>query len=328
MNTAVTQPLDGERPLLLRDFLSLLWRRRLTILATAGAVMFLTALSLYLITPKYRITATVIEKRDETTQSAGLSLSGSLSSISSSILGGRASLGANYQQFLYLLTEPSTLERLPDKETILHTIFENEWDAEKNTWVRHIGPNSALNMIFGLPPKNPPDTRRLSETLKKMVVITPIETGPLYQLSFDWRDPSFGRALLSDLIKSADDTLRVRRAAELRSREAYLSNKLVATTTVEQRQALSQLLGQTVLSQAVLFQTPNYSIDVVQRPTASDAPVSPAPLLDLIFAAVAGAVLAVIGIFSGAITAGIHPADYGRTEEFSWLHRVTRRRGA
>ena len=306
------QQVDESDQILLRDLLILLWRRRRTIYRCCAIAVAAVVVAMFLITPKYRVTAVVVEKQDETTQGAGTSLTSSLSSLGSTLLGGRAALGTNYQQFLDLLTEPTVINRLPNRDEILHTVFKREWDSNQGAWKPHYGPSFFLNSIFGLPGWQQPDARRLSELLKKTVIISPVNNTPLYEISWDWPDPKFGAELLSSLIKGADDSLRVHRGRELQSREAFIRSKLAMTSDVEQHQALSAILGQTILYQAILYQTPLYAVTVVQPPTSSVAPVSPVPLLYIFFAAIAGAVLGCAAIITSAITRGISLQEYNR----------------
>lgn len=311
--------------LLLSDLMKLLWRRRGLIVLFSLLAFGLTAIAIFFVQPKYRAIVTVVEKQDETTQGSGISLSGGLASIGSSLLGGRPALSVNYQQFLDLLTEPSTLSQLPNYNAILRTIYRSEWNVRENNWDVHNGLVTSINKFFGLPDKQAPDSRQLSETLKKLITVAPLETGPLYQISITWPDPNFATMLLSSLIKGADDTLRMRRAAELQARELYLSTKLGQISAVEERQALSQILGQTILSQAVLYQTPHYSVEIVQPATASATPVSPVPLLYLLFAIIGGATLGCIAIFAAALATGTHPADSASKRADSWVAKTAER---
>jgi hypothetical protein len=299
-----------DNQIILRDLLVLLWRQRRVIFYWSLAAVALAVIAILVMTPKYRVTATVVEKQDETTQSTGSSLTSSLSSLGSTLLGGRPALGTNYQQFLDLLTEPAVISRLPDRDKVLHVVFKREWDSDRNIWIPHRGPTFFLNSIFGLPGWQAPDARRLSELLKKAIVIVPVNNSPLYEISLDWPDPAFASSLLISLIKGADEILRVHRGNELRTREAFIRNKIAVTSDVEQRQALSAILGQTILSQAILYQTPFYTVTIVQPPVSSVAPVSPVPFLYLLFAAIAGAALGCAFIFTRAITRGNHLRDY------------------
>jgi hypothetical protein len=307
----------GERLLLLSDLLGLLWRRRAVIAECALGAMFLMTIGLFVIQPKYRVTATIIEKQDETTEGMR-NFSSSLSSLSSGILGGRSPLSNNFQQFLNLLTEPVMLDHLPQRDIVLHTVFKKEWDPQKNAWRENNGPISLFNMLFGLPRKPPPDAQRLSEYLKKQIVVAPVDSGPLYEIYIDWRNPVFATNLLSALIHGADEILRARRAEELKAREAFLTAKLNQTTGVEQRQALAQIFSRTILSQAILYQNPYYTVSIVQPPAASSIPVSPVPFLYLVFAGVGGAMIGCTLLFVGVLTSGVHPRDYGRQPR-SWL---------
>jgi uncharacterized protein involved in exopolysaccharide biosynthesis len=306
---------DEDNQIILRDLLALLWHQRRVVFYWSLAAVVLVVIALFVMTPRYRVTAIVVEKQDETTQSTGSSLSSSLSSLGSTLLGGRPALGTNYQQFLDLLTEPAVISRLPDRDKILHVVFEREWDPERNIWVPHHGPTFFLNSIFGLPGWQAPDARRLSEMLKKAIVIVPVNNSPLYEISLDWPDPAFASGLLFSLIKGADEILRAHRGNELATREAFIKNKIAVTSDVEQRQALSVILGQTILSQAILYQTPFYTVTVVQPPVSSVAPVSPVPILYMLFAAIVGAALGCAFVFTKAITRGAHLRDYMADEK-------------
>lgn len=288
----------------LRELSALMFRRWRIIVALIVVMVALMAGFMLLATPKYEIDA-IVTQRTERDQ---LGSRTSLNNLGAALLANQPVLNETFLQFIQLLRSPSTVEALPDRDQIMTQIFADEWDAASKSWVMPSGLTfrivRGVDQMFGLPPWKPPVAADFANFLEKQLKSEPVSLTSIYRISFDWKDPAFGIRLLSALIKTADDQIRTRTANELKERETYLSGELDKAQRLEERQALAQDLADTVLQEATLFANSNYSVQIVQPPTASAYPVSPRPILYLVFAALAGTVVGILVVLGIAVGRG------------------------
>jgi LPS O-antigen subunit length determinant protein (WzzB/FepE family) len=209
-------------------------------------------------------------------------------------LGGLASLagvslptgqsGSQFQLFVESLTSRDLTDALAQNDTIMKTIFADQWDEATQTWHEPAHDDWYLwkqkaRPYLGLrplPPWHKPDGGSLQVVLGKNLQVQQDALKPyMVKVVFYNPSPKFGVDFLNAMSAKADDLLREK--ALLRSKEyiAYLSNQLKTVTIAEHREAISQALSEQEKFAMVASSGAPFAADIFERPWASTLPTEP-----------------------------------------------------
>jgi len=231
------------------------------------------------------------------------------SNISASAISGilRATGGAQglvadprLQNYLLLLTSLQVSGRIEGEFHLLRRLRPTQWDSETGTWKRPSGVvfniKEAIKHALFLAPWSPPDASTLADYLEDHVKETETKVSGIYRITVTNPDRELVGPLLAGLLRDANDIMRESDEAKAKEAETYLIQKLssASVTSVDQREALAQLLITQEQKLLLAHLRGNYVAEAVDEISISKGPVWP-PLIILLLAG------ASLGVILGAV---------------------------
>lgn len=265
------------------------------LVAVLGAVLYLRSAT-YLYTATLRVAPAPSSNRDP----RGAGALGNLAALAG--LPGGAPAATPFALYLEGVFTREVADRLARRDTLMRTIFAQEWDARRRAWrapssfVRDMKVG-AFN-ILGIPQTawRPPDGARLRDVIMTSVIVQQSVKSPLVTVTFDAPDGAFAARFLGDLHRVTDDYLREKAAQRTRNNVAYLQQKLREVTLVEQRQALFAALSDEERQLMLANNAAPYAADPFGLVNVSSGPTKPRAIVLLLAATV-------IGLGGGAVLA-------------------------
>jgi uncharacterized protein involved in exopolysaccharide biosynthesis len=248
----------------IETIVSRVWQRKWLVLLVALGSAAAAGIAA-LILPKTYVATSIIAPA--TGNNSGGSLGG-LSSIASQF-GGLASLaGINvggdtkkYESVAVLQSEALT-ENFISSNGLLPILYEDDWDAAKNTWRR--GRFSQEPTLW--------QANRYFKRLR--TVSTDAKTG-IITISIKWRDPKLAAAWTNGLVKLTNEYLRGKAIREADGNIAYLNEQATKTDIVAVKQGIYSMI-QGEINKAMMAQGTNeFALKVLDPAIAPEKPSSP-----------------------------------------------------
>jgi hypothetical protein len=218
-----------------------------TLLGLAAALAYT-----HLVTPKYRVSLTLVPSEDNAAAVSALGSSSGLSSLAS-LAGVNLPTGTNalsFELFPDAIVSRETADVLAADPAVMRAAFARYWDGDGKRWrepeglgyaaVR--GVKSALG--YRLEPFSAPDGYDLQEYLKKHLSVVKDRKKPVIELSIDHSDREFAKALLLESARVTDTRLKNDILERSSKNIAYLSDRLNNTQNIEYRNFLYVAMSQ------------------------------------------------------------------------------------
>jgi uncharacterized protein involved in exopolysaccharide biosynthesis len=208
--------------------------------------------------------------------------------------------GSSFRLYVEALQSRDIADRLVTDGVLMRQAFEREWDPVQRRWRR---PDSAIRLIaapfkalLGVPAYDwhPPTADRMKEFLQKNVLIDQNPKTPVVTITMLHENPAFAMRLLTELNATVDDMLRQRTLLRTNDYIAYLSAKLGTVTLQEQRNAITNALGEQERIKMAASSTRPFAAEMFEAPSVSDRPLSPAPYKILAIALLLGIAVGVV----------------------------------
>jgi hypothetical protein len=283
-NQDTSDPTDTEGMLIEISYVEIFrffskWQRLILIVALFSFAV--SAVLVRLVVPKYELTMTIAP----VTPSRN-SFQNSFSGLNIQQLGPISGIGEMlqpdepfFQRYRILLLSERSARILVTDETILRTIFSDQWDQSNEIWHPSSSIGSllrrALNATLGMPGWIAPDSQILSEFLLEEVSMRETRDGNFFTISFRHRDPAFGVKLLNELHFGTDELLRSETKIDTQRRIAFLEDRLSTVTNSSHRQLLTILLSDEHKTMMMVESDTSYAAEILIPPIASHHPVSP-----------------------------------------------------
>lgn len=281
---------DGEVDLL--DYLSVVWRNKVSIISAATATAFVLGVSSFLLPNQYRAEVLIAPAVDSSESS--ISASGALGALGAvGGLLGQPNLflgsGSDAQVNLAVLRSRSFVWRFVDEQRLMPLLFPQLWDDEEGAWrepERAPGKWDAYELIIE----------------DGLLSVTAHDDSGLYTLAVQWPDPELAAEWANSFVSRLNEFLREREREETTSNLAYLNLELQRTQVAEIRESLFGLITQE-LNRAMLANTQQeFAFRVLDPAVTPEEHVSPnRPLI----AAVGGVLAALAAIFVAFLREGI-----------------------
>lgn len=293
----------------LREAAILLMREWKIVAACAVLALLWAAYQVHTAIPIYsaQMIVTPVQTTGEDTNVTAR-LNGALGNLASlaGVQNPNAQTATQFRLYVDSLQSRDLGEDLARDQTLMKTLFANEWDQDTQSWrepERGLGSHllSGIKSLLGYPPAKwqPPDGARMQQFLIYQLHVTQdVRKAYLVTISFDWYDPAFAVRFLQKVNAAADNHLRQKSLTRARQYIQYLSNKLDTVTIAEHRAAIMNSLSEQEKYEMVASSASPFAADFFDAPAASDVPVWPQPrgtyLRALLEGLLAGAVLAYI----------------------------------
>jgi uncharacterized protein involved in exopolysaccharide biosynthesis len=266
-------------------------RREWPLLAGLVVAFLLAAtLAMALAEPSYRATALIGPpgQRLDATELSGAS--GAAASLASR-LGLKRTLGGSdntYDKYVSVLTSNRLAAGLARDTDVMQTLFAQQWDGETHQWRRFGGPLfEAKRLLKGLlhwPAKTQPDADDLSKALAaRFTIDAPLST-QFATVALTAKSPAEAEAILSAILKEADNLIREERRRDVAARIAYLEKVLPTIDAADQHTALAAVLSDQQQSMMEVEADQRYAFSLIDPPHAKAVPVTPNPKLNYLAA--------------------------------------------
>lgn len=294
------QAAHAEDAIDLGELFSLLWKRKVTIVAVSLVFGILAGVAAFLMTPKYEVNV-LLKPVDRGEQLANSSLSRRFGGVAS--LAGINLAGPTDDATIAIATLKSRhlVTTFIKEENLLPVLFDTQWDAEKGAWILDKG------MWFrgGEPPTLWDGHEFFEEDV--MRVNEDLETG-LVSLQITWTDPNVSVAWADALVKRANAYLQEKAKREAESNLAYLRQQMESAKMGEIRIALADMVTSEMERAMMASVSDEYAFRIVDpaAPPDLDDFTSPKRLLMVVLGILFGGLLGVLGVVIQNI---IRPGD-------------------
>jgi len=264
----------------MREFLSVLWRRKARLLVIWGVVMFVALVRVLAMPDVYTsgalMTPLALEQVEEMPQSA---LGGG---AVRSLLG----RGANRDEFAVaaFMQSRELLDRVIKDLDLKRELFPKRWDDDENEWLDSRG--------------GEPTDGEARRSLDKKVDVAYDEFTGLLELEVNWESPELAHRVAAAFVDVADRTLRDAAIAEGERRVDELLRELDAVTVGEIEVFLSEEMTHAVSALASIRARANYAFRVIDPPVVPDRKSWPPRLFLLVLVGVVTAA-AEVGVVAG-----------------------------
>lgn len=294
-------PVRQEEILSLGLLLTAFWFGRRVFLVSMGIGLILASLYLTLLSrPIYEASA-LIGPSQSVNGTNSQSTSGSV--LSSLIGAGMGASSGEFEKFMQVLTSARLGSEVEARFGLMHQMM-GSWDANAKTWRQPTDPVSlvryTIGRIFRMPAWQPPSSPEYAQLLSDLVKTESLSGrsgGGLTRVTVTAQTPAKAVDILFKLLKTSDDLMRRDRAENSSNRVQYLTAQLDHTTDLTLRQNLQNILLHEQQSLMVLNADKFFSFDMLDPPAANTEQVAPHPLMLLVEAAMAGALIGAVYIF-------------------------------
>lgn len=285
------KPGENEGKSLIEEFLSLIWKGKLTLLGFTVAGLAIASLYLHFSTYRYTASLSVIEASADSPLPSGMRGIASLAGIS------LKSDSSKLSQYLAALRSRDVAEVLARDDQLMRRIFADQWNPAKGEWqeppstIRELA--NIAKSVLGAPVTawSPPGAVSMQRYIDRNVGnFTDIKTN-ITSVSFADKDPQFAVSFLASLHRAADDHVRQRTIAKSQQYVEYITRRLPTLTLVEHRIALAQVLSEQEAQMMMASATGSYAVEPLGQIVSSPKPVNPKPMPVL----AAGAAFGLVG---------------------------------
>jgi uncharacterized protein involved in exopolysaccharide biosynthesis len=272
--------------------------RTVAMMAMLGVIV---ALIYVMITPP-QYSASVLVGSTNAQNSASGGASGALANLMR-FSGQGAGKDSRFESFLLLLSSRQVAEKLDRDNHLLIRLNPSRWNPETHAWNRPSGAifeaKESLKKALRLAPWSTPDASDIVNLLNSSVTLEETKVSYIYRITVKYEDTKFAVMLLQNIIADANDIMRRNEEVKATSAEAYLLQKLAAssTTSVDQRQALVELLVQQEQQLLVSNLRKNFAAEPLDSIIVSNGPIWPQTKLLLLVGLLLGAVVGAIIVF-------------------------------
>ena len=208
----------------LRELWKIVWLGKWIIIAVTAA--FAVASVVFALTSEewYRAETVLAPADERSSQTLGAQLGG-LAALAGMRVG-----GGDTAQAIATLRSRELAREFIESHGLVNVFFADQWDEGEGAWI-------------GDDPERWPDVRNAIKYFHNNVVKfdQDRQTG-LVTLAIEWRDPEVAAIWATDLVRRANETLRVRALREAETNVAFLQAELSRTSLLTLQQSIGRLL--------------------------------------------------------------------------------------
>lgn len=266
----------------LREFITLLVRRRWLIVSTVALCSAIFWAAALVMTPTYRVTSVLAPSHKE----SGL---GSLGAAMGQLSGVAALAGVSFgggdsevEEALAVLGSQEFTQRFIVELNLLPKLYSSTWDEATGKWTTRPGKEPTLAKA----------AKRFSTDIRS---ISKDRKSGLVTLSIDWHDRVEALEWNRRLVAMINEEMRSRAMVDADGYIKYLENELANTSLVETRLAVSRLLDAQIKQRMMAKVTREYAFRTVDGGTVPDVDdvLRPQRLKMFVLGPVIGSVLGV-----------------------------------
>jgi len=163
---------------------------------------------------------------------------------------------------------------------LMPRLFADRWDAKSRRWKTGF--------------RDPPDIGDAVRLLDRIVIVGRDEKTGLYSVQVDWTNAAEAARWANTLVDRVNHEMRDRAIARSTAMVAYLEKELETTQAVATRQALSRVLASQINERMLASVNEEYAFKRVETAAVPDRKFKPRIGLQLMVAAIAGALAGIV----------------------------------
>lgn len=288
-----SQASNPRRELEWGDLFALLWHARWAVLAITICCIGVGLVYLKLTPKLFRSQAAVIVVEQQGA-SGFLSQLGGLATLAGAGLG----IGDPASESVAVLKSKDLIREYIARNDLLPILFADEWEEKSAQWK-------------SMPADKVPDLRdgiTLFET--DVRAIGEDKKSGLITVSVTWKDPGLAKEWTEGLIRLANERLQIRALEQSQRNIQILRESLAVTDVASLQQALSRLLEAELQKELLAKGRVEFAFKVIDAPDVSKKPVSPKPVLVILFALIASFVMSLLyAVARGALRSANRPVQ-------------------
>lgn len=268
-----------DEELSLWELWSILWRGKWVVIATA-ALFSLGSVSYALLATEWFRSQAVLVPADAKSVPALGGLGGLAALAGVSVGGGETA------EALAVLRSREFAREFIQAHELMPVLFEDKWDAERNTW------------IVGDASDEAPDIRDGVKFFLENVLTVREETDTgLVTVGVEWTDPELAAEWALILVGRLNDRLRERALREAETNVAYLQSELAQTNVVTLQQSIGRLLESELQKLMLARGNTEFAFRLVDPPEIPKERVRPQRMLLAVFGTILGGILGIFIVF-------------------------------
>jgi LPS O-antigen subunit length determinant protein (WzzB/FepE family) len=244
----------------------------ISIIATSLIFAFLGMLHALNSPPQYLVTVALDQKKD----AQGSMGSSSLVSLA---LGGSQSGSKFYYEIKEVMYSMEVTKKFDENYDGLSDYFGHLYDESQQVYKPLWNLSTILKKVkfslLGVPYQPIPNLYFLNQVVKGEVNIRYDDFAELIYISSYTSSPNITSKLINGLISETDASMKSAEKFEIEERIKFLIQELNQITTIEQREALSEILENQLLKKSLISTNALYKIMIVRGVEVSEYPVKP-----------------------------------------------------
>ena len=260
-------------PINLKLYLQSLKNSYVAIIVTVLIFAFLGVIYSLNSPQQYLVTAAIDQKKDS--QGAGMDAN----SMISVALGGSQSGSKFFYELKEVMYSLNVTERFDKNHGGLNDYFGHLYDQSsqsyKPLWNRSTIINKIKFSILGVPYNPVPNLYFLNRVVKGKVDISYDDFAELIRIRSYTSSPKKTKKLINALILETDAAMKSAEKFEIEERIKFLIQELTQISSIEQREALSNILESQLLKKSLINSNALYKILIVRDLEVSEYPVKP-----------------------------------------------------
>ena len=278
----------------LKELFFVLWRGKVTIMFFCALALIIGSVYLNRADRLYTVAA-IYKPVVEDAKAQSLGGFGGLASLAGISL--PSSSSGDFTAFQALLTSEEVSDTLVADEELMRLLFTSEWDEDSQSYSQpsasNIGTVKAIvkKILTGAQTKDyvPPNSRRVSGILKKLVAISIDNKTGYLKLVAETDNPELRINIIQRMVSITDELLKTRYVSSAEETLAFYQQKINLARSRELREALAKLMVQENQKLMLAARGKDFVVELLMRPTTSLGPTSPQPLLTLALSIFLGA---------------------------------------
>jgi hypothetical protein len=275
-----------------------------SILLTLLTFIFLGILYISNSSPQYLVSVAIDQKTDAQGDLGS-------NSILSALGGGSLNGSKFYHEIKEVMYSMEVTKRFEENHGGLNDYFGSLFDESTNAYKPLWNLNNFLKKVkfsfLGVPYEPIPNLYFLNEIVRGTINIRFDDFAELIYISSYTSSPALTSKLINGVILETDASMKSSEKFELEERIKFLIQELGITSTIEQREALSQILENQLLKKSLINTNALYKIMIVRDLEVSEYPVKPSLFFIM-------SLFLMLGLLSSI---GFHSIKF-IIKEFSW----------
>lgn len=252
----MTSVATSNNPIRIADILGILWSRRWIVVAAIVLCATGGILSVVYEVPIYQASISVVPAKTHG-QSSGRVSGGQLAGLAALTGFGRQNSAIDLRETLAVLRSRSFTRQFVEVENLLPILFADKWSEEAQDWLPEVEDEPSLN-----------DGVRFFDRSVRYVVVD--ESSGVVEINIEWTDRVLASKWANAIVDMLNQQLRDRAIRDARKAEQFLKHELEATTNIELKKSISQLIESSIQDVMIAHVNEEYALKIIDPAVVVD----------------------------------------------------------